>query len=561
MKKIIIIASIVLIILSLSILGLSLINRQQIAYGTEITGLKVGGQNIEEASANIKNQWEKFAGESIKIIYKKSGENQPEQIYQWNIDPRDLGFHVDCLKTAEKAFAISRQGNFLNEIKEEWLAFFGQMEIKPIFVLDQEKFAKETEKLFDNAEEPAKNANLIYNPDTGKFDLENSSQGKIINRQKLIADIYQRIESFANQPISAQEIIQDPEVNDEEVKKAEEKANIIIENQPYYLKLEEDYHKIDKELLLEWIKFKAVFEENSENKILGFSLDYEKVEEYLDKIAEKIDCSPTNAQLETEGNKAIVFVPNQKGFEVKRKQTFDDFIENLLANPPIETTAIVADTAYPKITLAQTNDLGINSLLGRGESNFSGSPKNRIHNIKTGIAKLNGIILEPGEEFSFNNFLGTTEAEQGFLPELVIKKGKLINEYGGGVCQISTTFFRAAINSGLKIVERQNHAFPVVYYNPQGFDATVYDPKPDLRFINNTPNHLLIEVLIQGYKILVNLYGTEDNRQIEVKGPYVLEKKEDGSMKTVLYQKVYRDDQLDFEDSFYSNYGPIPSEE
>jgi len=109
--------------------------------------------------------------------------------------------------------------------------------------------------------------------------------------------------------------------------------------------------------------------------------------------------------------------------------------------------------------------------------------------------------LNQNEEFSFINFLGETGPGQGYLAELVIKKDKTIPEYGGGVCQVSTTFFRAAINSGLKITERQHHAFPVTYYNPQGFDATVYDPKPDLRFVNNTPDHLLIETYVQGNEV------------------------------------------------------------
>ena len=198
--------------------------------------------------------------------------------------------------------------------------------------------------------------------------------------------------------------------------------------------------------------------------------------------------------------------------------------------------------------------MGINTLIGQGISNFAGSPKNRIHNIKTGLAKFNGLILNPQEEFSFNALLGGSGPEQGFLPELVIKKDKTVPEYGGGLCQVSTTLFRAAVNSGLEITERAPHAFPVEYYYPQGFDATVYEPSPDLKFINNTPGHLLIEGLIQGSQLIFNFYGTDDGRRVKIKGPYVLEKKEDGSMKTVLYQEVYQQDELISQETFYSNY-------
>jgi len=128
------------------------------------------------------------------------------------------------------------------------------------------------------------------------------------------------------------------------------------------------------------------------------------------------------------------------------------------------------------------------------------------------------------------------------LAELVIKKNKTIPEYGGGVLSgLNLLFFKyQQLTLGLKITERQYHAFPVAYYNPQGFDATVYDPKPDLRFVNNTPDHLLIETYVQGNEVFVNFYGTDDKRRVEIKGPYILENNEDGSMKTVLTQEVYK---------------------
>lgn len=280
-----------------------------------------------------------------------------------------------------------------------------------------------------------------------------------------------------------------------------------------------------------------------------------KLKNSLDDIAKTIDRPYSNAELETRGKWAIKFRREKKGYEVKRQQTFDKFINNLLHSPPIKTTYIIADTAYPEITLQETNQLGINRKIGSGNSNFSGSPNNRIHNIKIATNKFEGLILEPEEEFSFNEILGEVDKENGFLPELVIKDGRLIAEYGGGVCQVSTTLFRAVVNSGLDVTERQSHSFPVEYYNPQGFDATVYSPRPDFKFINNTPQHLMIYPEVSGHKLFFRIYGTDDDRKIEVKGPYILEKKEDGSMKTVLYQNVYnQENEQILKETFFSNY-------
>jgi len=145
--------------------------------------------------------------------------------------------------------------------------------------------------------------------------------------------------------------------------------------------------------------------------------------------------------------------------------------------------------------------------------------------------------------------------KEGYLPELVIKKGETIPEYGGGLCQVSSTAFRGAVQAGLEITERQNHAYPVRYYSPQGTDATIYPPHPDLRFKNNTPAYILIQTKIKGNKLYFEFYGSDDGRKVELIGPKTYDKKEDGSMKAVWTEKVSdKDGNPVLEKKFYSIY-------
>lgn len=165
------------------------------------------------------------------------------------------------------------------------------------------------------------------------------------------------------------------------------------------------------------------------------------------------------------------------------------------------------------------NPLKIKELLGLGVSNFSGSPANRIHNIKTGASKLNGLLLAPGEEFKTIINLKPFDARGGYLPELVIKGTETIPEYGGGLCQVGTTLFRAAIDAGLPITERRPHRYDVSYYKPTGTDATIYDPHPDVRFINDTGNYILFQAYTSGYNLYVELWGVSDGRLVEKTDP------------------------------------------
>lgn len=527
MRKIIVsIILIVLICLIYLVLILQIINAQKVAFG-----IKVAFFDFQQ---------------ELTLVYQDK---------TWLINLSDLGFQLDYQANINKAYYTSHGSNFFIDSKNQTLALLGLINLKPIYQIDQEMFNQKTNQLFENTEQPAQNATLVFNSELNKYTLKYSATGTTVNRQKIISKLDKQISSLTLEPINLELILDQPEVENNEIEQAQIKAQQIISSQPYYLTFEEEKYTINKDILIDWIIFEPIKQDNSDNFILGFNLDFQKVKKYLDKIAYYVDQPMTNAQLETEENKATLFIPDQPGFEVKRDITFDNLVKNLLTNPPVKTTPIVADKALPKIRLVQTNQLGIAKLIGQGVSNFAGSPANRKHNIKTAVAKLNGYILSPNEEFSFINFLGETGPEQGYLAELVIKDKKTTLEYGGGVCQVSTTFFRAAINSGLKITERHNHSFPVTYYNPQGFDATVYDPKPDLMFVNNTPNHLLIQTYVQGNQVFVNFYATDDKRTVKVKGPYILESNQDGSMKAILTQEVYKLSGEELEKQvFYSNY-------
>jgi len=176
----------------------------------------------------------------------------------------------------------------------------------------------------------------------------------------------------------------------------------------------------------------------------------------------------------------------------------------------------------PNVTVLNEDlqQMGIIELFSAGETDFSGSPYNRISNINVGLSKFSGHIIKPNEEFVFGNVLGNVGAETGYLPELVIKGDRTVPEYGGGLCQVSTTTYRAVLAAGFPVTERKNHSYAVSYYAPHGLDATVYPPSPDLKFINDSPAHILMQAFTIGNKAYYNFYGTKDDRDVYMIGPY-----------------------------------------
>lgn len=183
----------------------------------------------------------------------------------------------------------------------------------------------------------------------------------------------------------------------------------------------------------------------------------------------------------------------------------------------------------PKIIVKdkELRGLGIRELVTIGESDFSGSTQNRIHNVRTGLDRFNGHLIQQGETFSFVQTLGRVDATTGYLKELTIIGNKTLPDYGGGLCQVSSTAYRGVWEYGFPILQRKNHSYAVHYYAPQGTDATVYPPSVDIKFNNDSPGALLIQTAydLAENKAYFLYYGTRDDRMSNVYGPYVWDHK------------------------------------
>jgi len=293
---------------------------------------------------------------------------------------------------------------------------------------------------------------------------------------------------------------------------------------------------------------------NPRNLILGVSLDQAKLEQYLTRnILDQINQPPQNARFAISNQKPEQIAAAIPGQTLNLAASSQVILQAV--NRGAASVQLVIDQTQPEITgdTALAADKFTN-LLARGESDFVGSPANRKHNIAVGTARYHGLLISPGAEFSFNHFLGPVTAAAGYKPELVIKHDKTIPEYGGGLCQVSTTVFRAAAYAGLDITERRNHAYAVSYYGTPGFDATIYPGSSDFRFVNDTPGYILVQAYIEDTKLYIELWGQDDGRKVELAGPTPYDRQPDGAVKATLKRTVTRDNEVIYDDTFYSRY-------
>ncbi|MRN54312.1 VanW family protein [Paenibacillus monticola] len=161
----------------------------------------------------------------------------------------------------------------------------------------------------------------------------------------------------------------------------------------------------------------------------------------------------------------------------------------------------------PDVTLKALKGQGIERKIAQFSTNLGASGPGRTFNVDSAAKAVNGTVLPPGAIFDYGKAIEEAKTKYGFRQAPVIVNGKLQPGMGGGICQVSSTLYNAALRSGLEIVERHNHSLPVSYL-PKGQDATFAEGYINFRFRNTTGKYLIIKAAVQGRSLTVKLFGT-----------------------------------------------------
>jgi vancomycin resistance protein YoaR len=493
--------------------------------GVKIGKEKLSGKNYLDALKILEAYIDTINQDGYQLVY-----NDKKIIITPSItsasDP-DLSYDIltfDKEKTLDNAFNLGKGKDWFGNIKEQLLALFRQ---NPVYLsyelneLETTKILKENLAQFEN---PAADSQLIFEKDIPSATQEKN--GQVFNYARLINDLNYQMKNLQQESITPTLIADYPKIKKENITTALQKVSEILVLTPLTIKYEDKNWAVDKEKLKKWLGFKF------KNNQVGLGLKTDSLTEYLGTLGKEVNVEAKEGKFEMKDGKVSEFQASQNGKTIDIAKTIIDFEEKLIANKNNELTLVISETK-PAVTTSTINEMGIKELIGRGESDFKGSPKNRIYNIKRGAEILHGLLIKPDEEFSLVKALGKIEAATGFLPELVIKGNKTIPEYGGGLCQIGTTTFRVALYTGLPILERTPHSYRVSYYEPAGMDATIYDPKPDFKFINDMGHYILFQTKIEGTKLIFEFYGISDGRKIEITKPRIFNYVKPGPSKII----------------------------
>lgn len=255
----------------------------------------------------------------------------------------------------------------------------------------------------------------------------------------------------------------------------------------------------------------------------GIELDDKTIAAAVERANREVGTPVQEARYTTKNGK-LVKVPEQDGLSAPPDEAVA-LLNDAVLDPAVRSVTFPTEIAKPTLKAASLPDPKKLTLIAVGKSTYYGSSRARRTNVAVAASKLDGYVVPAGGEFSFLKAVGHITDDAGFVSGLIISGGRTVAGLGGGVCQVSTTAFRALYTAGLPVVERNQHAYRVGYYEPQvGFEAAVYDPGLDLRMANDTGGALLVRTVNDDAKstLEVRLYGVAQTRTVKVSPAVIL---------------------------------------
>lgn len=475
-----------------------------------VAGINLGETTPEDALATLRLHYERFQKQPLSLVYEGR---------IWRPSGEEIGLQIAWETAVEEAMAIGRQGSSLEQWKQRWQTWNGRYDLLLPASLDNSALRGYLEGLARTIDRPPMDAALAVE-DQDVY-VRPGTTGRELQIVPCETSIKNSLATMSLDPIQLTVHVIPPDIDEQAATSAVETARKMLSG-PIILRVGEDTWTLTIEDIGEMLTIARG--QDGGYDTLRVVLDQNALYEYASGIADKVRVHPRNAHFRFNGDQLEIIDEGKNGRELSIDAAVALINEAVLSNQR-QVDLHVAEV-LPDIRRETIEELGIKELVGAGESYFVGSRPYRLHNIATAARILDGTLIAPGETFSFIESIGAIDEEDGFVQGYSIIGGRTVLNVGGGVCQVSTTVFRAAFFAGLPITERHAHDFRVSYYEQGsilGFDATIFTSTgTDLKFRNDTAGYLLMqfEVYTHSGYMQVFIYGTKPNREVQLEGPY-----------------------------------------
>lgn len=248
---------------------------------------------------------------------------------------------------------------------------------------------------------------------------------------------------------------------------------------------------------------------------LDYTKDYDNLGEWLNAVSSEVITQPSNPTVSV-SNGEVNIISGKKGKKLDVPKLLDIIKEKIDTSFGSQDITVDMPIVEVEPYIKEKQLYSIDGVIAQYSTKYPTSDVARAFNVTVAAKKTDGQLLMPGDEISFMNYLGSVNEEAGFKPATIIINNEYVDGIGGGVCQVSSTMYNAIIRSGMTILSRSNHTFPIGYV-PLGLDATVADPLPDLKYRNDNPFPVYIKNSAGGGYMTTTIYGNKAQaKKIEI---------------------------------------------
>ncbi|GAB4206928.1 MAG: VanW family protein [Roseiflexaceae bacterium] len=488
----------------------------QAMQGVSVQGRAVGGMDQATIVALLNERYADFRRAPVTITFEGRS---------WTPTLSQLGVQLDLERTADDAVAALRQGGPVERASRLWSFWQNGLDVAPRLTVNMAKLQAYLAGLAAEVEQPPRDAALSIA--AGKVIPTAAQPGRQIMADQTALEIVGALQRLEPQSVVLRTRLLAPTLGNEGIAGAIKDAQTMLSGG---LTLRQG----ERAWVWEPDKLADLLEVRSAGGQMQVSVDQERLARAVERLAQVADSPSAEPRVAFRRNRLTISSPGQEGVRIDQPKAIEAISSTLRITDPLSReVSLPFETISPEVTERTLATLGIKELVGEGKSSFAGSAAYRITNIKAGAARMDGVLIPPGAEFSFNTQLGAVDEANGFVQGYAVIGNRTQLEWGGGVCQDSTTVFRAAFWAGLPITERHAHPFYISWYDAHsypggqdgpGMDATIATGALDLKFVNDTGKWLLMEATVDEVSqvMTVRLYGTKPNRTVQLRGPDLL---------------------------------------
>ena len=514
-QRLLLIAGAVMVVIAVMILGDLLGNAGKIHGGVRVVGINLGGKTPTKAREFLTEELGRGQKRSITVTHDKQS---------WQISPADLGIRYDVAQMVSDAYQVGREKNVFQAVAARVALYFRPQTIMLRVASDAKKEAAAYGKITKITDTEPVNASVSLKGAT--FTVSDGSDGVALQRQaltNLITYASLNDQKTVKAPVKvARRVITSKEAqiaattaqNATKLAIAAQYADKTWQldqatlSKLFVFKLSNDLDKNDAQLKLPGQK------STDQVVLVPIVASAAVAKDIIPLLGVAVGTAPVNASFQA-ANGVVTIIPGKNGTGADPVKLAKDLAAQMQSSGEGRSVTVVTHAVEPELTTAKAKALGITGRISTYTTYFTSGNAARLTNITLMAKALDGALVMPGATFSLNGTVGEADAAKGYQEAGAIVDGKPTSQVGGGICQVNTTLFNAALLSGVQITERVNHSLYIASY-PLGRDATVSWPGPDFKFVNSLGHALLIATSSTSNSVTVSFYGVDPGYTVTI---------------------------------------------